>query len=253
MRFLLIHGGWQGGWCWDSVVAELGRRGHEAYAPTLPGFGPAETDRTYRGMRDLARHAAGELVTRDVEDVVVVGHSGGGPIAQAVFEQVPDRVRQVVFVDAFVLTDGMNIFDDIPDPMVDQFTAVAAATADRTIPLSDDIWVHVLCGDAAEADARRWLPWTVALPIGWLEERIRLATFATSGVSTGYVFLADDKGLFDQAMFERQAARLDHPRVATCRGGHEAMLTQPVALTDALLEIAEHSYKASIHQTTLID
>ena len=223
MRFLLIHGGWQGGWCWDSVVAELGRRGHEAYAPTLPGFGPDETDRTYRGMRELARHAAGELVTRDVEDVVVVGHSGGGPIAQAVVEQGPARVRQVVFVDAFVLTDGMSIFDDIPAPMVDQFTAVAA-----------------------EADARRWLPWTVALPISWLEERVRLATFATSGVSTGYVFLADDKGLFDRAMFERQAARLDRLRVATCRGGHEAMLTQPVALTDALLEIVEHSYKDNV-------
>jgi hypothetical protein len=30
MRFLLVHGGWQGGWCWDQVTARLRAAGHEA-------------------------------------------------------------------------------------------------------------------------------------------------------------------------------------------------------------------------------
>jgi pimeloyl-ACP methyl ester carboxylesterase len=242
MHFLLIHGGWQGGWCWDAVAAELRRRGHEAYAPTLPGCAADELDRTYRGIPELARHAAGELVAHNAGDVVVVGHSGGGPVAQAVFERVPDRVRQVTFVDAFVLADGTSIFDDVPTAMIEQFTAVAAATPDRMIPMPEDIWVHGLCGDAAEADARRWLARTVALPIGWLEERVSLPTFATSGLPTAYIFLASDSGVFDRAMFERQAARLHQPRVTTCPGSHEAMLTQPVALAGALLEVADRSY-----------
>jgi pimeloyl-ACP methyl ester carboxylesterase len=242
MRFLLIHGGWQGGWCWDAVAAELRRRGHEAHAPTLPGCAPDEPDRTYRGMAEFARHAAAELVAANAEDVVVVGHSGGGPVAQAVCEQIPERVRQVVFIDAFVLEDGASIFDEVPALMVEQFTAVAAASPDRTIPMPEDLWVHGLCGDAAEADARRWLARTVALPIGWLAERVSLPTFATSGIPASYIFLADDNGVFDRAMFERQAGRLRRPRMATCPGSHEAMLTQPVALADALLEVADRSY-----------
>jgi pimeloyl-ACP methyl ester carboxylesterase len=237
MRFLLIHGGWQGSWCWDGMVAELGRRGHEAYAPTLPGCDPDDSDRTYRGMRALARHAAAEIVALDADEVVVVGHSGGGPIAQTVFEEIPDRVRQVIFVDAFVLADGMSIFDEVPAAMVEQFTAVAAGTPDRVLPMSEDIWINGLCTDATDADARRWLSLTVPLPIAWLEERLSLPTFASSGVPTGYIFLDNDTAVFDRALFQRQAARLECPRIATCPGSHEAILTQPLALTDALLDV----------------
>jgi pimeloyl-ACP methyl ester carboxylesterase len=237
MRFLLIHGGWQGGWCWDAVTAELRRRGHEAYAPTLPGCGPDDQDRRHRGMAELARHAAGEIPD-GAGDVVVVGHSGGGPVAQAVYEQIPARVRQVVFVDAFVLFDGGSIFDDVPVPMVEQFTAAAAATPDLTLPMPQDLWVRGLCGGADEEAARRWLARTVPLPIGWLEERVSLPAFAASGVPTAYVFLADDVGLFGHEMFERQASRLVGPVVTTCPGSHEAMLTHPVALAGALLAVA---------------
>jgi pimeloyl-ACP methyl ester carboxylesterase len=239
MRFLLIHGGWQGGWCWDAVAGELRRRGHEAYTPTLPGCGPDEPDRRHRGMAELARHAAG-AIPDGAGDVVVVGHSGGGPVAQVVYEQIPARVRQVVFVDAFVLTDGTSILDDVPAPMAEQFATAAAATPDRTLPMSEDLWVHGLCGDVSAEVARQWLSRTVPVPLGWMEERISLPTFADSGAPTGYIFLTDDVGVFGRDLFERQAARLAKPAVTTCPGSHEAMLTQPVALASALLTVAGH-------------
>jgi hypothetical protein len=38
--FVLIHGSWHGGWCFDPPVAELLRaRGRVVAAPTLPGMG----------------------------------------------------------------------------------------------------------------------------------------------------------------------------------------------------------------------
>jgi hypothetical protein len=41
-RFVLIHGAWHGGWCWDKVIAELEARGHTAEAPTMPGMNPGD-------------------------------------------------------------------------------------------------------------------------------------------------------------------------------------------------------------------
>ena len=41
--FLLIHGAWHGGWCWDRVVPLLEGAGHKTHAPTLSGL---EEDRT---------------------------------------------------------------------------------------------------------------------------------------------------------------------------------------------------------------
>jgi hypothetical protein len=39
-HFVLIHGAWHGGWCWEGVVRELVKAGHTAEAPTMPGHNP---------------------------------------------------------------------------------------------------------------------------------------------------------------------------------------------------------------------
>ncbi|MCW2620092.1 MAG: putative hydrolase or acyltransferase of alpha/beta superfamily, partial [Modestobacter sp.] len=36
--FVLVHGAWHGGWCWDRVVPLLRAAGHEVHAPTLTGL-----------------------------------------------------------------------------------------------------------------------------------------------------------------------------------------------------------------------
>ena len=38
MKFVLVHGGWQGGWVWDEVSRLLEPGGHEVFAPTLRGM-----------------------------------------------------------------------------------------------------------------------------------------------------------------------------------------------------------------------
>ena len=37
--FVLVHGGWHGGWCWKRVAARLRQAGHEVFTPTLTGLG----------------------------------------------------------------------------------------------------------------------------------------------------------------------------------------------------------------------
>ena len=36
--FVLVHGAWFGGWCWQKVIPLLEAAGHEVYAPTLAGL-----------------------------------------------------------------------------------------------------------------------------------------------------------------------------------------------------------------------
>ena len=73
MRFILIHGGFHGAWCWERVVPELTRLGHEAIALDLPGHGERADERP-ANYRERIQPILDVLRDGDV----LVGHSGGG-------------------------------------------------------------------------------------------------------------------------------------------------------------------------------
>jgi hypothetical protein len=37
--YVLVGGGWLGGWCWQRVAPRLREEGHDAYPATLTGLG----------------------------------------------------------------------------------------------------------------------------------------------------------------------------------------------------------------------
>jgi alpha-beta hydrolase superfamily lysophospholipase len=67
--FVLVHGGWHGGWCWRHVAPLLRVAGHAVYAPTLTGLGerahlldPAVDLDTH--VRDVVEFLEGEICAR---------------------------------------------------------------------------------------------------------------------------------------------------------------------------------------------
>ena len=77
--FVLVHGGWSGGWCWDKVVPLLEEAGHEVQAPDLPGSGDDPTPIPEVSLRGYAERICGVLDARP-EPAVLVGHSSGGSV-----------------------------------------------------------------------------------------------------------------------------------------------------------------------------
>ncbi len=51
MRYVLVHGVWHGGWCWERVARELASRGHDVAAPDLPSDQPGLTQLDYAALR----------------------------------------------------------------------------------------------------------------------------------------------------------------------------------------------------------
>jgi pimeloyl-ACP methyl ester carboxylesterase len=108
-NIILIHGGCHGGWCWERVVPLLAARGHTVLAPDLPGAaaeGPPFRDVT---LADRTRFVAG-LIAAQAEPVILVGHSMGGAVVSCAAETIPDRIAAVVFLAAFLLKDGENMW-----------------------------------------------------------------------------------------------------------------------------------------------
>ncbi|WP_020423206.1 alpha/beta fold hydrolase [Amycolatopsis sp. ATCC 39116] len=112
MIVILVPGFWLGASSWRDVEPVLTAAGHTVRALTLPGL-EAAADRNGIGVRD---HVAAIVAAIDAEDepVVLVGHSGGGPLAYAAADARPDRVARIVFVDAGPLASGASINEALP-------------------------------------------------------------------------------------------------------------------------------------------
>jgi pimeloyl-ACP methyl ester carboxylesterase len=129
MNVILIPGFWWDASLWREIEPALRDAGHEVRALTLPGLHDGD-DPAAVGMAEsvAAVVAALDEVPASAGPVVLVGHSGGGPVAWGAADARPDRVARVVFVDAFPLPEGANITDEwtpvdgaLPVPPWDEF------------------------------------------------------------------------------------------------------------------------------------
>jgi pimeloyl-ACP methyl ester carboxylesterase len=101
-RLVLIPGAWLGAWAWKEVTPLLEKEGHSAYPVTLTGMG----ERVHLATKDVGMETAIQDVLNvikynELDDFVLVGHSFAGKVAAAVADRTHERVRKVIYVDAF--------------------------------------------------------------------------------------------------------------------------------------------------------
>jgi pimeloyl-ACP methyl ester carboxylesterase len=109
---VLIHGAWHGGWCWHPVLQMLAAHGHRVSAPTLTGLG----ERAHLLSADVSidtfvEDVAAHIRFERLHEVVLVGHSFAGTILSALAEQMPDRLSQLIYLDALIVEAGVAPFD----------------------------------------------------------------------------------------------------------------------------------------------
>ncbi len=110
--FVLVPGAWAGAWIWRDIIALLRADGHHVYAISTTGMG----DRVHLAdpAINLDTHITDVVNTiefEDLHDVHLVGWSYSGMIVTGVADRIPERLAQVIYLDADVPANGESGYD----------------------------------------------------------------------------------------------------------------------------------------------
>jgi pimeloyl-ACP methyl ester carboxylesterase len=104
---VIVHGAWGGSWAFRQVEALLREKGFNVYRPQLTGLGErVHLSRPDIGLTTHIDDVVNTILYEDLHDIILVGHSYGGMVITGVADRLPDRIRRLVYVDAFVPNDG---------------------------------------------------------------------------------------------------------------------------------------------------
>jgi pimeloyl-ACP methyl ester carboxylesterase len=106
--FILIHGSWHGGWCFDDVKALLEAQGHAVIAPDLPGMGGSDDEMAQITLQGWGNFAAELCRSAPQKPVVLAGHSRGGLVVSQAAETAPEAIDAIVYICAMMLPNGAS-------------------------------------------------------------------------------------------------------------------------------------------------
>ncbi len=244
--FLLVHGGWHGGWCWKKVTPLLRARGHEVFTPTLTGLG--ERSHLAHPMIGLETHiqdVVNVLEYEDLSGVILVGHSSGGTVITGVADRVPERLAHMVYLDAFVPEDG-QAQHDLRSPNNQQEVEARVRTEGhgwllpslRPTPWEEmlrDIWCVT-----DEADRRWMIARLCPTPFKTMTDPVRRRNPEAEKIPRTYIRCVQrqQQGPSPQDRYAEMARRGGVWRYRELATGHEAFITMPRELVELLTEVA---------------
>jgi pimeloyl-ACP methyl ester carboxylesterase len=225
--FLIAHGAWSAGWSWKKMHPLMQEAGHRLIVPTYTGLG--EREHLASPAVNLETHIQdllGVIKFEELADIVLVAHSYGGMVATGVVDRVPDRIRQLVYVDAFVPRDRQSLFDLLPADALSQL---------RQGLMDGDGWrvpPMPVPADTSEAD-REWIErFRMPQPLHCFDQPLRLANGDTK-IPRAYI-KAGKLSPGDPFVQFAERAQQEGWEFREIDSSHSAQVTAPKALMKLL-------------------
>ena len=211
------------------MAASLRGRGHTVLTPTQTGLG----ERSHLLSKSITLDTFVEdivnvLKFEDVKDVILVGHSFGGNALSGTADRVPERIRQLIYLDAAMLENGQSPFGILPPNVVEARRKAAEPSGGLSIPPPPAAAFGVT--DPAQA---KWLEARLtAHPLSTFESPLNLKNKVANGLPAVYVSCTDPA--YGPLEASKQWVRKNGMKLVELKTGHDAMVLLPDKLTDLL-------------------
>ena len=227
--YLFVPGAWHGAWAWRPVAQRIREAGHRAIALTLPGLGDGDDPAGHK-LSDAVDYIVGEARRLELDDVIIVAHSWGGYPATGAAHLLADRVRKLVYYNAFVPTRGRCLFDDNPPELRDPMLELIMQSSAGVIPPCLE-YAEVMMQEAAPQMQRLIADLLTPTPGHYF---LDLAGFEPTDLNIPIAYVAGNNDIALQPPTATFVARLGIDAIVV-PGPHCGMLTHPDEVAKAIL------------------
>ena len=240
-NFVLVHGAWHGGWCWQRVTAALQAQGHRVHAVTLTGLG--ERAHLLSPAITLDTHIDDVISAIEVEelhDVILAVHSYAGMIGTAVADRLSKHLKHLVYVDAVIPKPGES-WSSTQSAAVQQQRLSAAQASTRFSFPPPDPEVFGLNGEDHAWVKRRQTPHpgnTYQAPLDFDIKRVAAIPRTFINCTQPALGTIEPSRLRVKDPKFWDGAWLPNSKIVELKTGHDPMISEPAALTKILLDCA---------------
>ncbi|HLS48611.1 MAG TPA: alpha/beta fold hydrolase [Actinomycetaceae bacterium] len=236
-RFVIVHGAFEGAWCWEPIAERLRAAGHTVSAPDLPGAGDDDTPVADVTLAKYVESICAILNSAE-EPAVLVGHSMGGIVITQAAADCADKVSQVVYVSAFLPKNGQSLQDlaALPEGQADGVQQNMVVEGDPAVAtLNAEAGAEVLYGEC-DPETQQWAASMLAPQAARpFVEPVQIDDDAE--VTRRFVFCTKDKAIPIelQRRMARESAVVETAEIAT---DHSPFFSAPDELTRILVDFA---------------
>jgi pimeloyl-ACP methyl ester carboxylesterase len=248
-RFVLVHGGFTGGWCWEPVIGPLEAAGHTVGAPDLPGAGEDYTPVEAVTLSLYADRICTELA-RNAEPAILVGHDIAGMVITQAAARCGVSIALLVYLAAYLPRDGQSVLDfaGLPDAAGDHVHANLTIEGDPAVgSLSDRELAQAFFNGATNRQLQWALERTRAQPLAPLVAPVELLGHSVAPSGRVYIRCLRDHAI-PAALQEHMLAEQSCAEVHELDTDHAPFLSRGPELARLLDAIAERLQRGTLGQ-----
>lgn len=236
--FVLVHGAWQAPYVWDTVQADLVKNGNKVIVVRLPGHG-SDTTAPHQLSLNVYRDEVINAIGKADTNVILVGHSMGGMVITGVAEKIPNKIRKLVYIGAFLPATGQSLTDLAFSDPGSQLGPLLRPSADQlTLDVKHDSLTYLFINDGSQAIKDLVLSNYRAEPAIPFTNKVALTNEGFGSVAKVYIKTLKDL-VISPALQGRMIAAAGIKTVYTVNTSHSPFLAEPHTVSALLIKAAK--------------
>lgn len=236
--FVLVHGAWQAPYVWDSVQADLVKNGNKVIVVELPGHG-SDTTAPHRLSLDTYSNEVINAIVQADSNVILVGHSMGGMVITDVAEKIPNKIKKLVYIGAFLPATGQALTDLAFSDPGSRLGPLLVPSADQlTLDVKRDSLTYLFVNDGSQATKDLVLANYRAEPAIPFTNKVTLTNEAFGSVDKIYIKTLKDI-VISPTLQDRMIAAAGIKTIYTVNTSHSPFLAEPHTVSDLLIRVAQ--------------